>query len=145
MVNTRPFATVTDEKPIPTCAFHSCFGPSAGHEVVQPVSFEMPLASGPRHRGQSLADARTGNSRTKIPGSFIMSLHGQREFNFFAVALDRERYFVTLEFVLQQEAEQFAFGHWARFVVDAHDHVVLFEARAFAFCVFAVLANIVDA
>src|SRR5437773_8130632 len=44
-----------DEKPVPTFAFHSCFGPSCGHEVDQPVSLEMPLKSVPRQRGQSLA------------------------------------------------------------------------------------------
>src|SRR5882762_11302836 len=44
-----------DEKPVPTFAFQSCFGPSCGHEVDQPVSLEMPLKSVPRQRGQSLA------------------------------------------------------------------------------------------
>src|SRR2546423_15670672 len=44
-----------EEKPVPTFAFHSCFGPSCGHEADQPVSFEMPLKSVPRQRGQSLA------------------------------------------------------------------------------------------
>src|SRR5947208_15003736 len=42
---------------MPTVVFQSCFGPSAGHEADQPVSFEIPLKSLPRQRGQSLAAA----------------------------------------------------------------------------------------
>src|SRR5437870_13374752 len=42
---------------MPIVDFQSCFGPSAGHEVDQSVSFEIPLKSPPRQRGQSLAAA----------------------------------------------------------------------------------------
>ena len=43
---------------MPTEVFQSGFDPSAGHDVDQPVSFEMPSQSDPRQRGQSLATAR---------------------------------------------------------------------------------------
>ena len=42
-----------DEKPMPTELFHNCFGPEDGQVVDQPLSFEMPLSSGPRQRCQS--------------------------------------------------------------------------------------------
>src|SRR3979411_1747671 len=40
---------------MPTDAFQSCFGPSAGQDVLQPVSRETPFRSGPRQFGQSAA------------------------------------------------------------------------------------------
>jgi hypothetical protein len=42
---------------MPTLAVHNRFGPSVGHLADQPVSFEMPLPSGPRQQGQSVAEA----------------------------------------------------------------------------------------
>src|SRR4051812_36737969 len=51
-----PPLTTNDEKPSPTFAFHAIGGPCS---IIQfcshPVSFEMPLRSGPRHCGQSSA------------------------------------------------------------------------------------------
>ena len=42
---------------MPTFVRHKTGGPLLGHSAFQPVSFEMPLASGPRHLGQSSAEA----------------------------------------------------------------------------------------
>ena len=56
-MKTLPALTETEEKPVPTDAFQSCFGPSFGHAVDQPVSLEMPFKSGPRQRYQSVAEA----------------------------------------------------------------------------------------
>src|SRR5262245_18742905 len=57
MMNTRPSATVTEEKPAPTFVFHSAFGPSADHIVDHPFSSEMPSPDGLRQRYQSVACA----------------------------------------------------------------------------------------
>ena len=65
-VKSRPLLTATEENPVPTEPFQSRFGPSAGHEADQPVSFEMPLQSVPRQRGQSLAAAGDPMSAHKI-------------------------------------------------------------------------------
>src|SRR5688500_20393828 len=53
MVNTRPFATDTLEKPLPRPeAFQASVGPEAGHARSSPVSVETPSRLGPRHWGQ---------------------------------------------------------------------------------------------
>ena len=43
MVNTRPLATETAAKPVPTEAFQSRLGPREGHFSYQSVSRETPL------------------------------------------------------------------------------------------------------
>src|ERR1035437_417795 len=50
-----------EEKPVPTEARHRTLGPSAGQEVLM-LSEEMPLRFGPRHWGQSAADAVAASS-----------------------------------------------------------------------------------
>jgi hypothetical protein len=54
IVKTRPSLTEKEENPVPTDAFQSRFGPSAGHCACHPVSDDMPFRSGPRQQGQSL-------------------------------------------------------------------------------------------
>lgn len=52
--------TMGVEKPPPTSLFfQSIFGPSLGHSLSSPFSFEMPVRSGPCHCGQSSARAAT--------------------------------------------------------------------------------------
>src|SRR4051812_32764950 len=56
----RPLATETNEYPPPIpLAFHARGGPSLGHSLSRPVSFEMPSRLGPRNCGQSNDDACT--------------------------------------------------------------------------------------
>ena len=55
-MKTRPRATAIEENPVPTSVCQRWLGPSLGHLAVHPVSFEIPFKSGPRHRGQSLAE-----------------------------------------------------------------------------------------
>src|SRR5262245_26146104 len=50
---------------MPSWAFQSRRGPSAGQAVDQPVSFDMPLLSGPRHRGQSSPAATPDGARPR--------------------------------------------------------------------------------
>src|SRR2546428_5784635 len=66
MVYTRPPLIDIEEKPVPTFAFQSCFGPSGGQELNQPVSLEMPFASGPRQRGQSSAVASNQDKAPRL-------------------------------------------------------------------------------
>src|SRR5262245_56492108 len=54
---TRSPCTAIEPYPAPSIAAdHATVGPDFGHCASSPVSFEMPLRSGPRHCGQSAAD-----------------------------------------------------------------------------------------
>src|SRR5262245_16856559 len=57
MVNSRPSATTTEEKPPDRSALQSCFGPPLGHSWSKPASREIPSRCGPRQHGQSSAFA----------------------------------------------------------------------------------------
>src|ERR1035437_5511654 len=64
-----------EEKPVPTEARHRTLGPSAGQEVLM-LSEEMPLRFGPRHWGQSEADAVAASSAaTRIRHSFMVHFY----------------------------------------------------------------------
>jgi hypothetical protein len=60
-----PPATETEEKPFPTFAVQSTFGPSPGKVVVQPFSEEIPLRCGPRQCGQSPGRPSVSPARTQ--------------------------------------------------------------------------------
>ena len=74
------FRSVMDEQPKPTFVCQSCFGPAAGHCVSQFVSVEIPLRLGPRHCGQSAANAAVAtSSQLKIVAAEYFIIGGLSE------------------------------------------------------------------
>src|SRR3954467_8413715 len=54
--------------PIPD-ADHTIEGPAEGHSFNKPVSFEMPVRSGPCHPGQSMGTLAPGDTAARITNS----------------------------------------------------------------------------
>src|ERR1043165_9533214 len=65
----RPFAMEGAVYPSPNpVAFQASFGPPEGHAFSRPVSLDTPVRSGPRHCGQSAANA-VATARVAIPST----------------------------------------------------------------------------
>jgi hypothetical protein len=61
-------ATATALKPVPALARQSGVKPAVGHAVIEFISREMPLSSGPRNCGQS--PTKASRQKVKIGTSF---------------------------------------------------------------------------
>jgi hypothetical protein len=62
--------------------FHNSFGPAFGHSWSRPVSREIPLRSGPRHCGQSLAMAESAVDNQNAPAARIPNENFMRGLSF---------------------------------------------------------------
>src|SRR4051794_28680753 len=70
----RPLLTAMPPIPLPMpIAFHTSGGPSFGHSLRSPVSFETALRSGPCHCGQSSARAVRVNDRYRATADKAVS------------------------------------------------------------------------
>gem|GEM_PF-6014916 len=74
----RPFAMETLDMPLPMPLVRQASGgPSLGHSLSRPFSGEMPSCLGPRHCGQSGAEATAGAVRAKVKARNVFSFMEQ--------------------------------------------------------------------